>query len=116
MWERIKWYGMEILLKKYAPVGIAAGMAAIGSYLAAHAGMLEPYGVTYGIWPLHWPAGQDPSGAVILVKLDTLSTAAYTAIVALAAVMIRAGQHHTTGSTVVPGGQRAGDPPNGGAQ
>ena len=111
MLEQIKWYLVNVGIRKYGPVGIAAGFAAIGSYLAAHAGMLEQYGITYGVWPLTWPAGQDPSGPCILIEMDTLSAASYTAIIALVAVIVRAAQHHTTGNTTLAGGQQASDPP-----
>jgi hypothetical protein len=112
MTEKIKWYFFEIVLKKYGPIGITAALTAIGTYLAAHAGVLEQYGVTYGNWPLHWNPGQDPSGHVILIELDTLGAAAYTAIIAAIAVLIRAIQQHTTGTPMFTGGTRAGDPPS----
>jgi hypothetical protein len=102
MIEKLKDYVLTIAVQKYLPTAMMAGMAALGTYLAAHSGVLEQYGVTYGIWPLHWAAGQDPSGPCILVELDTLSTAAITAIVGLVAIVIRASQHHLTGSTVPP--------------
>ena len=106
MWENIKVYLIQMCLKKYVPVAIASGMAALGTYLAAHAGVLEQYGVTYGVWPFHWAQGQYPSGPCILVELDTLSTATFTAVVALTAVVVRALQHHTTGtSAVTPPGE-----------
>ena len=111
MLEKLKWYAVTIGAQKYLPVAIMAAFGAAGTYLAAHAGMLEQYGVTFGQWPFVWPAGQEPSGSCILIELDTLSAATLTAVAGLAAVAIRAAQHHSTGSTTVAGGQRAGDPP-----
>ena len=109
MLEKIKWYVVEIGIKKYGPVGVMAGMAALGTFLAAHAGMLEQWGVTYGTWPLHITT--PPSGQVILIELDTTSQAVIALVASLAAMAIRAGQHHATGTTAVEGGNRAGDPP-----
>jgi hypothetical protein len=102
MFDNIKWYLVNLGIKKYVPMGIMAAVAALGTFMAAHAGMLEQYGVTYGLWPLIWPAGQDPSGPCILIELDTLSTATITAVAGLAAILIRVAQHHTTGTTVPP--------------
>jgi hypothetical protein len=115
MMEKIKWYLVQVGLKKYAPVGAMAGLGALGTFMTAHAGLLEKYGVTYGIWPFTWTPGQEPTGPCILVELDTLSAAATTAIVALVTMAIRAGEHHTIGAITPPipvaGGIRAGDPP-----
>lgn len=78
--------------------------------MAAHAGMLEQYGITYGTWPIHWPT--TPTGPVIVLELDTLGAKAIAAVAALAAVAIRAAQHHTTSDgTPLAGGQREDDPP-----
>lgn len=109
MLDQVKWYLVQIGLKKYVPMAVMAAIAALGTYLAAHAGMLESYGVTYGTWPLNWPVA--PTGPVLVVELDTLGAKAIAGIAALAAVAFRAAQQHTTGTPVVPGGDRAGDPP-----
>lgn len=109
MFDQLKWYLVEIGLKKYVPMAVMAALAALGTYLAAHSGFLEPYGVTYFTWPLHFDT--PPSGPCILLELDTLGAKAVTGIVALAAVAIRAAQQHTTGTPLVPGGDRASDPP-----
>ncbi|SRR6266700_7081868 len=101
MWENLKVYLLEIGIKKYTPVALAAAFASLGTYLAAHSGMLEQWGVTYGVWPLQWGQGQDPSGPVILIELDTLKTAILVGIPAIIAVFSRAAQHHTTGTSVI---------------
>jgi hypothetical protein len=112
MLDKLKWYLVEIGVKKYAPMGIGAAFAAIGTYLAAHAEILEPWGITYTAnYPFVWATGQVPTGPCILVELDTLSALAYVGTVALVAVIVRAGQHHVSGTPVVVGGQRASDPP-----
>lgn len=100
MWDQIKTYVLEIAIKKYAPVAVAAAFTALGTYLAANSGWLEQWGITYGTWPLHWAATDGPSGHVILIELDTLSASAYTLIIALAATLIRAIQHHATGTPI----------------
>jgi hypothetical protein len=111
MLEKIKWYFVNYGLVKYLPIGVMAGMTALGTFLAAHAGMLEQWGVTYGTWPLAWTHGNIPSGNVILIELDTTSQAVITLVASIAAMAIRAAQHHATGTPVVPGGNRVGDPP-----
>lgn len=112
MLDQIKWYLVNLGLKKYVPMGVMAATAALGAFMAAHAGMLEQYGITYANWPFQWPAGQSPSGPCILLELDTLSTKAIAGIAALAAIALRAAQHHTTGNGVtIAGGKRSDDPP-----
>lgn len=100
MWETIKVYVIQMGVKKYLPIAVMAGISALSGLLLAHAGVLEQYGITSGSWPLHWPAGQEPSGNVILIELDTLSKAAITGLAGLVAILIRAMQHHTTGTPV----------------
>ena len=112
MIEKLKWYAIEFGLKKYAPVGIMAGMAALGTFFAAHADMLEQWGVNYiPSWDVSWLAAHPISGAVLLIELDTTSAAVIVLAISLGSMAIRAGQHHTTGTPVVPGGNRASDPP-----
>lgn len=112
MWERIKWYAVEYGLKKYTPVAAMAAVSTAGAFLAAHAGKLEKYGITYtAAWPFVWTPGHEPSGPCLLMELDTTSAALLTLIVTIATVAFRAGQAHTTGTPVVPGGSRATDPP-----
>ena len=38
MWDQIKTYVLEIAIKKYAPVAVAAAFTALGTYLAANSG------------------------------------------------------------------------------
>lgn len=110
MFDQIKWYIAEIGLKKYAPMAVMSAIAALGAYMAAHAGLLEQYGITYFTWPLHADPG--PTGPCILLELDTLGAKAIAGIAAIAAVAIRAAQHHTTSDgTLIPGGRREADPP-----
>jgi hypothetical protein len=111
MLDQIRWYLINIAAKKYAPIATMAALAALGTFMAAHAGLLEQYGITYGDWPFSWPTGQDPSGPCLLIEMDTLSKAAMTAIVGLIAVIARATEHHTIGTTAIAGGRRATDPP-----
>ena len=109
MLEQLKWYLVNIGLKKYVPMGVMAALASFGAIMAAHAGMLEQWGITYGNWPINF--GTSPSGPCIVVELDTLSKAAIAGIGSLVAMAMAAAQHHTTGTPVVVGGARATDPP-----
>lgn len=112
MLDQIKWYLVQIGLKKYTPIAIMSAIGALGAYMAAHAGMLEQYGVTYANWPFSWPSGQEPSGPCILLELDTLGAKAIAGIAAVAAIAMRAAQHHTTGDgPAIAGGRRDDDPP-----
>lgn len=111
MLDQLKWYLVQIGLKKYVPMGIMAAFGMFGTYMLAHAGMLEDWGVTYHNWPFDWAVGQEPSGPCILIELGTLSTKTILAIGTLATVAARALQQHTTGAPSVPGGDRVGDPP-----
>lgn len=125
MWENLKTYAVEVILKKIGPTAMASGIAALFALLAAHQGLLEQYGITFGVWPLVWPSGQQPSGHVILIELDTVSTAAIALLVTLASSIMAAANHHATAAVTgapqsgnvrtepeqpVQGGQRSGDP------
>lgn len=120
----LKVWAVEIGLKKLGPTALASGISALFALMAAHQGLLEQWGITYGIWPLQW-GGTPPSGHVILIELDTVSTAALTLLAALVTAGMAAAQHHTaaaiTGapqsgdmrtapSSVEIGGNREGDP------
>lgn len=109
MIEEIKWYLVNVGIKKYAPVGVMAALTAFGALMAAHAGMLEQWGISYGAWPLQWPT--PPTGNCIVIELDTLSKAAIAGLASLATMAFAAAQHHTTGTPTLQGGQRATDPP-----
>jgi hypothetical protein len=100
MIDKVKWYFINIGLQKYLPIGVMSAVGFLGTFMMAHAGMLEQYGITYGIWPLQWNPGQTPSGACILIELDTLSASAVTLIVGVVTVAIRAAQHHSSGTPI----------------
>jgi hypothetical protein len=95
MFDKFKEYFMDMVLKRYAPLGIGVGFAALCTFLAAHAGMLEQWGVTYGIWPLNWPT--PPTGPVLVIELDTLKASVIVAIPMIITVLARAGEHHIIG-------------------
>lgn len=110
--EKAKIYLVEVILKKIGPAAGASAISALLAVLAAHQGILESWGITFGTWPLSWAPGQDPSGHVILIELDTISTVGITFLSALAVAAISAAGHHTAAAvTGAPqsGGQRATD-------
>jgi hypothetical protein len=111
MLERLKWYVVNVALTKYAPMGAMAALATFGAFMAAHAGLLQQWGVTYGNWPINF--GTAPTGPCLVVELDTLSKAAIAGIVGIVSIMARATEHHvaTTITPPVEGGSRATDPP-----
>ena len=96
--SRFKVYALQVIVPKYTPMMVMGiGTAAAGLW-AAHAGLLEQFGVTFTPhWPFVWPAGQEPSGPCILIELDTMSSAVITAIVGLVVVAQRATEHHAIG-------------------
>lgn len=96
MFEKLKWYALNVGMNKYLPMGAMAALAWLGTFMMAHAGILEQYGVTYGIWPMAWPAGQEPSGAIILIELDTFKVKVVGWIIAGLTIVFSAMQHHTT--------------------
>jgi hypothetical protein len=102
MWQTIKIYLAQTALSKYLPMGVMAGLSTLGFFMAAHAGLLEKYGITYGAWPFQWSPNQSPTGPCILIELDTFSTSAITLLASLFAIVLRAIQHHTTGTPVAP--------------
>lgn len=120
----LKTWAVEVALKKIGPTALASGISALFALMAAHQGLLEQWGITYGVWPLQW-GGTPPSGHVILIELDTISTAVITLLAALVTAGFAAAQHHTaaviTGApqsgdmrnaltAVIAGGNREGDP------
>lgn len=124
--DSLKTWVIEVGLKKMGPTAMASAISALFALLAAHQGLLEQWGITYGIWPLQWATGQAPSGHVILIELDTVSTAALTVFAGLVTAIMAASQHHvaatmtgkpqngdvrTEPNVAVEGGQRASDPP-----
>lgn len=96
MLDQLKWYLINIGLKKYAPVAMMSALAALGTLFAAHAGMLESWGVNYiASWDPSWLTGHAISGPILLIELDTTSTAALAGLVGLITLLARAGEHHT---------------------
>lgn len=102
MIEKIKAYLLNVVLTKMAPAAASFAVTAFAGFWAAHQGMLEPWGITFGTWPLTWGAGQDPSGHVLLIELDTLSEKSVTAVFALAGALYAAGQHHLSNVVTPP--------------
>lgn len=99
MFEKLKWYLIEVASKKYVPVAVMAGMASLGTLYAAHSGVLEQWGVNYiAQFSMDWFKTHEVTGPVFLIELDTTNQAIIALVMALIATMARAGQHHTTGS------------------
>lgn len=124
--DSIKTWLVEVALRKIGPVALGSIMASGLALAAAHQGLLESWGITVGNWPLVWPNGQQPSGHVILVELDTVSSMGLVAISGVVMTLMAALQHHTgaavagkpqsgdkrTTDAPMVGGDRPGDPPN----
>lgn len=104
--DSLKTWLVEVALKKLGPTAMAAGISALFALLAAHQGLLEQWGITFGTWPLQW-TGDPPSGHVILIELDTVSTAALALMAALVTAAMAAAQHHT--AAAVTGAPQSGD-------
>ena len=112
MFDQIKWYIVNIGIKKYAPVAAMSAIGALGTLWAAHEGALEQYGVNFiAQWSPAWLTTHAISGPILLIELDTTSTAAIAAVIGLITLMSRAGEHHAIGTTAEPGGRRETDPP-----
>lgn len=126
--DALKTWLVEVALKKMGPSLVKGALAALVGYLAAHQGLLEAWGITSGTWPLRWTNGQQPSGHVILIELDTISGSALVVVTGLIMSLFTAAQHHTVAAVVgkpqsgdvregpevlVEGGKRAEDPPKG---
>lgn len=107
MLENLKTYFVEVIVKKYAPTLITTAVASGLALLATHQGMLESWGVTFGSWPMAWPHGQEPTGQVILIELDTFKTMAGAGLVTVITLAMAAIQHH--GTAVVEGTPQSGD-------
>lgn len=103
--DSLKTYLIEVVLKKLGPTAAAAGISALFGLLAAHQGLLEAWGITFGTWPLAWTT--PPSGHVIVIELDTISTGLLTLLAAGAAAFVAASQHHVTAA--VTGAPQSGD-------
>lgn len=96
MLDKIKQYLFNVALTKYAPVAVMSGLTALGTLLAAHSGALEQWGVNYiASWTPDWLTTHQISGPILLVELDTTSTATIALVIALVTMIARAGEHHT---------------------
>lgn len=91
----VKVWLVQVFLRKVIPAASAAGVSTLASLWATYHGKLESFGLTYGTWPLSWPTGQDPTGPVILVELDTVGPATLTLIAFGVAALVRTLFHHT---------------------
>lgn len=105
--DKLKTYIAEVVARKVVPAAIASALAALGTYLVAHAAILEQYGITYGIWPFSWVSGQVPSGPCILIELDTFKIKFAVAAVSLVGVAMTFLTHHTVAT--VTGAPQSGD-------
>lgn len=95
MWDKLKTYLIETVLQKYLPMAGMSGIGMLGTYLAAHAGMLEKWGVNYiSDWSVDWLTTHAISGPVILIELDTTSAALMTLVGVAAITLMRATEHH----------------------
>lgn len=102
MWDQIKWYLINVGIKKYAPVAMMSAIGALGTLMAAHAGILANWGVNYiPSWDPAWLQTNPISGPVLLIELDTTSTAALAGLVGLITLLSRAGEHHVMASVPV---------------
>ena len=90
MWDKVKEYFVEVVLKKYGPSFIKGAVGWLIIYMGAHQGLLNALGITW-----------DNQGHTIDIDLDTLS--AWTLTVGSGALMalLTAIQHHT-GTDVKP--------------
>src|SRR5579871_566522 len=94
--NRLTLYLVNVGLKRVGPVATGALVASLLALMAAHQGLLESWGITYGTWPLAWPAGQNPTGPVILIELDTVSSAALALLSSLVAAAVTMVGHQVT--------------------
>jgi hypothetical protein len=95
LWEKTKTYLVEQILQKAGPVAAAMIVSSLTALAAAHQAILEQWGVTFGTWPLSWVPGQEPSGRVILIELDTLSQTALVMLSGVLGIVITLAVHHS---------------------
>ncbi len=91
-WGNLKVYLMETGIKRLLPIALGAALSTLAALLAAHQGMLESWGITFGTWPLNW-GNQPPSGPVLVFELDTISKTALVALTALVSAFVTALVH-----------------------
>lgn len=95
MFEKLKWYLVQIGIKKYVPMGVMSAMGVLGTFMAANAGKLEPWGVNYiPQWSADWLTTHSISGPVLLIELDTTSAAVIALVVGIVTIAMRATEHH----------------------
>lgn len=124
--DSIKTYFAEVIARKVIPAALASAVAAIGTFLLAHATMLEQWGITYypsfaGVF-----TGTAPTGKILVIEFDTLTKAGGVALVAGVGLLMAFLTHHTVATVTgapqsgdkrveppqpVAGGQRETDPP-----
>lgn len=124
--DSIKTYFAEVIARKLVPAALASAVAAIGTFLLAHAKELETYGVTYYSNFTGTFSGTPPTGALLVIEFDTLTKAAAVGVIAGVGILMAFLTHHTvatvTGSPQsgnvrteppqpIEGGQRDSDPP-----
>lgn len=99
MFDKLKEYLVTVAVQKYAPVAMMSALTAVGALFMAHQGMLETWGVNYiAFWSADWLKTHTISGPILLIELDTTSSAAIAGIIGLVALLSRAGEHHTVGA------------------
>lgn len=84
---------VEVLLKKAGPVVQANFIAAVAGLWAVHQNVLQAWGLTYGIWPIDW-GNSPPTGRVIVLELDTLSSVAWANILTFGVPLVIIVWHH----------------------
>jgi len=102
MLDKIKDYIFNVALKRYVPIATMAGIGALGTLLAAHQGLLESWGVNYiADWSSAWLNAHQITGPVLLIELDTTSTAVIALVIGLATFASRAVEHHVV-TPIIP--------------
>lgn len=104
MLDSIKLWLMNVGLKQMGPSLVRAALAWVVAMLAAHAGMLETFGLIY-----------DKASQTVTLHLDTLQTWLIGGGLGLVTAFLTAAQHHTaaavTGKPQDGSHERAEDPP-----
>lgn len=81
--QNAKTYLLEVGVKRLGPAVLASLVSSGMAFLAAHQGLLDSWGISFGQWPNCWNPADPPTGYVILIDLDILSKFALASIVAL---------------------------------
>lgn len=109
--QKAKLYALDVGVKHLGPAAFASLVSTAFALLAAHQGLLESWGITWGTWPLSWPAGQDPSGQVILIELDTLGKMGLAAVLTAVGSLSTLAAHHGNQAINTALGTGAENPP-----